>query len=99
MRRGETSTNFYAPRPIVNAEVLRLDHPVFYGYTDKIMPIKYLGGPLLTVGEPYRANVLARYSGWGRGGGQRLDARRRRNSRASVRRSRCREASPAKDAW
>jgi hypothetical protein len=60
---GNTSTNFYAPRPLVNAEVLRLDHPVFYGYTDKIMPIKYLGGPLLTVGEPDRANVLARYVG------------------------------------
>ncbi len=60
---GNTSSNFYAPRPIVNAEVLRLDHPVFYGYTDKIMPLKYLGGPLLTVGEPDRAGVLARYVG------------------------------------
>jgi hypothetical protein len=60
---GDTSANFYAPRPIVNAEVLRLDHPAFYGYTDKIMPIKYLGGPLLSVGEPDRANVLARYVG------------------------------------
>ena len=60
---GNTSGNFYAPRPIVNAEVLRLDHPVFYGYTDKIMPIKYLGGPLMTVGEPDRGNVLARYVG------------------------------------
>jgi hypothetical protein len=60
---GNTSGNFYAPRPIVNAEVLRPDHPVFYGYTEKIMPIKYLGGPLLTVGEPDRSNVLARYVG------------------------------------
>jgi hypothetical protein len=60
---GNTSANFYAPRPIVNAEVLRLDHPVFYGYTDRIMPIKYLGGPLLTVGEADRGNVLARYVG------------------------------------
>jgi 8-oxo-dGTP pyrophosphatase MutT (NUDIX family) len=60
---GTTSSNFYAPRPIVNAEVLRLDHPVFYGYTDKIMPVKYLGGPLMTVGEPDRDGVLARYVG------------------------------------
>jgi hypothetical protein len=60
---GNPSANFYAPRPLVNAEVLRLDHPVFYGYTDKIMPIKYLGGPLMTVGEPDRGNVLARYVG------------------------------------
>lgn len=60
---GSPSSNFYAPRPIVEAEVLRLDHPVFYGYTERIMPIKYLGGPLLTVGEPDRENVLARYVG------------------------------------
>ena len=60
---GNPSSNFYAPRPLVNAEVLRLDHPVFYGYSDKIMPIKYLGGPLMTVGEPDRGNVLARYVG------------------------------------
>jgi hypothetical protein len=60
---GNTSATFYAPRPIVNAEVLRLDHPVFYGYTERIMPLKYLGGPLLTVGEADRANVLARYVG------------------------------------
>jgi hypothetical protein len=60
---GTTSNAFYAPRPIVNAEILRLDHPVFYGYTSKIMPIKYLGGPLLSVAQPDQAHVLARYVG------------------------------------
>jgi 8-oxo-dGTP pyrophosphatase MutT (NUDIX family) len=60
---GSTTSNFYAPRPIVEAEVLRLDHPVFYGYVDKVMPIKYLAGPLMTVGAPDRDNVLARYVG------------------------------------
>jgi hypothetical protein len=59
-----TSANFYAPRPLVNAEVLRLDHPIFYGYTDKLMPIKYIQGqPLLSVAEPDRSTVLARYVG------------------------------------
>ena len=58
-----TSRDFYAPRPLVKAEILRLDHPVFYGYTDKIMPIKYLGGPLLTVGAPDQGTILARYVG------------------------------------
>ncbi len=58
-----TSRDFYAPRPIVNAEIVRLEHPVFYGYADKIMPVKYLGGPLLTVGTPDRGAVLARYMG------------------------------------
>jgi hypothetical protein len=60
---GSTSPNFYAPRPLVQAEVLRLDHPVFYGYTDRLMPIKYLGGPLMTVGQPDQSGVLARYVG------------------------------------
>jgi len=60
---ASTSSNFYAPRPIVNAEILRLDHPVFYGYADKTMPVKYLGGPLIGVGQPDQATVLARYVG------------------------------------
>ena len=60
---GSTSRDFYAPRPIVNAEVLRLDHPVFYGYTERIMPVKYLGGPLMSVGAPDQSAVLARYVG------------------------------------
>jgi hypothetical protein len=57
------SSNFYAPRPLVQAEVLRLDHPVFYGYTERLMPVKYLGGPLMSVGAPDQGNVLARYVG------------------------------------
>jgi Zinc carboxypeptidase len=60
---GSTSGNFYAPRPIVNAEILRLDHPVFYGYTDTILPLKYLGGPLMSVGASDQGSVLARYVG------------------------------------
>src|SRR5690606_5499200 len=48
---GSTSSNFYAPRPLVQAEVLKLDHPVFYGYVDKLMPVKYIGGPLMSVGS------------------------------------------------
>jgi hypothetical protein len=59
-----TSANFYAPRPLVNAEILRLDHPVFYGYKDKMIPIKYIQGqPLLTVAEVDRSAVLGRYVG------------------------------------
>jgi len=60
---ASTSNNFYAPRPIVNTEILRLDHPVFYGYSDKALPVKYLGGPLIAVGQPDQATVLARYVG------------------------------------
>jgi zinc carboxypeptidase len=58
-----TSREFYAPRPIVNAEIVRLDHPIFYGYSERTMPIKYLGGPLMSVGAPDQQGVLARYVG------------------------------------
>ena len=60
---GTTSREFYAPRPIINAEIVKTDSPVFYGYTDKIIPVKYLGGPLMSVGPPDREAVLARYPG------------------------------------
>jgi hypothetical protein len=58
-----TSRDFYAPRPLVTVEILRPEHPVFYGYTEKIMPIKYLGGPLLSVGAPDQGAILGRYVG------------------------------------
>jgi hypothetical protein len=60
---GTTTPNFYAPRPLVQAEILRLDHPVFYGYTQRLMPVKYLGGPLMSAGAPDQGGVLARYVG------------------------------------
>jgi hypothetical protein len=43
---------FYAPRPIVQAEVLKSEHPIFYGYTAKTLPVKYVNGPLLQVQTP-----------------------------------------------
>jgi hypothetical protein len=52
-----------AQRPVVQAEITRLDHPIFYGYTDKMLPIKYQGGPVLRVGLADQANILARYVG------------------------------------
>jgi hypothetical protein len=60
---GSTTSSFYAPRPLINAEIVKPEHPVFYGYTDKIIPLKYLGGPLMSVGQPDQASVLARYPG------------------------------------
>jgi Zinc carboxypeptidase len=58
-----TSSDFYAPRPIVETTIVRTDHPVFYGYADKDLPVKYLGGPLLRVGIPDEGSILARYIG------------------------------------
>ena len=60
---SSTSRDFYAPRPLVNGEVLHPEHPIFYGYSDRMLPIKYQNGPLLTVGAPDQSGVLARYVG------------------------------------
>jgi hypothetical protein len=60
---GTTSRDFYAPRPLVNAEIVRPEHPVFYGYAERTMPVKYLGGPLMSVGTSDQQGVLARYVG------------------------------------
>ncbi len=43
------TTQFYAPGPIIEAEILHPDNPVFYGYDRKVVPVRYANGPLLTV--------------------------------------------------
>jgi hypothetical protein len=60
---AESITGVTAERPIVQAEIVRPEHPVFYGYTEKTIPIKYNGGFTLRVGIADQANVLARYIG------------------------------------
>ena len=58
------SAHFYAPRPLVQAEIVRPEHPIFHGYTDTRIPIKYIQGqPLLGVADTDRGSVLARYVG------------------------------------
>jgi hypothetical protein len=46
---ARTSPQFYAPGPIIDAEVLKPEHPIFYGYDKKMLPVRYAGGPLLSV--------------------------------------------------
>jgi hypothetical protein len=46
---ARTSPQFYAPGPIVDAEILKPEHPIFYGYDKKMIPVRYASGPLLTV--------------------------------------------------
>jgi hypothetical protein len=61
---SRTSQQFYAPRPIVEAEILQPSHPIFYGYTAKKIPVKYVNGPLLQVSERRRDQAtLMRYTG------------------------------------
>ncbi len=58
------TAQFYAPGPIVEAEILRPTHPIFYGYTDTVVPVRWAGGPLLRVnGADGRAWTLARFPG------------------------------------
>jgi 8-oxo-dGTP pyrophosphatase MutT (NUDIX family) len=61
---GRTSPQFYAPGPIVEAEILHSEHPIFYGYSQKTVPVRYANGPLLQVPERDRGSqVLMRFPG------------------------------------
>jgi hypothetical protein len=61
---ARASGQFYAPGPIVQAEILQPTHPIFYGYTQKTLPVRWGNGPLLSVPEQDRAaQVLMRYPG------------------------------------
>ncbi|HMY72783.1 MAG TPA: M14 family zinc carboxypeptidase [Blastocatellia bacterium] len=60
---GRTSPQFYAPGPIVEAEILKPEHPLFYGYRQKTIPVRYANGPLLSVPERDRDQVLMRLPG------------------------------------
>jgi hypothetical protein len=50
-------------RPLVQGEIVRPEHPMFYGYANKLMPVKYVGGTPLKVGSANESGVLARYVG------------------------------------
>jgi hypothetical protein len=46
---ARTSAQFYSPGAIVDAEILQPEHPIFYGYDKKVIPVRYGSGPLLSV--------------------------------------------------
>ncbi len=52
-----------AQRPLVQAEITKPEHPVFYGYGDTEFAVKYVNGPFLRMGMAEQDNVLARYKG------------------------------------
>lgn len=52
-----------AQRPLIEGEIVKTDHPVFYGFADKTIPVKYVGGTPFEVGIANQGNVLARYVG------------------------------------
>lgn len=55
---------FYAPGPIVEADIVRPENPIFYGYTDKTVAVRYANGPLFRLTEEMDKNdVLMRFPG------------------------------------
>ena len=61
---GSTSARFYAPGPIVEAEITQPASPIFYGYTEKTVAVRWANGPLLRMeAEADKTNVLMRYPG------------------------------------
>jgi hypothetical protein len=53
-----------AQKPLINAEIVKTDSPIFYGYAEKIFPIKFgLGQQVFRVGVADERNVVARFVG------------------------------------
>ncbi|MGH7656077.1 MAG: M14 family zinc carboxypeptidase [Gemmatimonadaceae bacterium] len=59
----ENPTGVKAEKPLITAEILRPEHPVFYGYGSKIFPVKYGQETVFKVGVADQSNVLAEYVG------------------------------------
>jgi hypothetical protein len=61
---GTTTPRFYAPGPIVEAEITQPANPIFYGYTSTTIPVRYANGPLFRMDpDQNKADVLMRYPG------------------------------------
>jgi hypothetical protein len=60
---GRTSPAFYAPGPIVEAEILKDSHPIFYGYSGKTIPVRYANGPVLQLAPEDKKLTLMQFAG------------------------------------
>ena len=61
---GTTTPKFYAPGPIVEAEITAPSNPIFYGYSSKTVAVRYANGPLLRMdADMDKRDVLMRYPG------------------------------------
>ncbi len=58
------SSQFYAPGTIVEAEITQPDHPIFYGYSETKVPVRWANGPQLdTRSRDREAQTLMRFTG------------------------------------
>ncbi|UZK66608.1 M14 family zinc carboxypeptidase [Sphingomonas sp. M1-B02] len=60
---GTPGGNFYAPGPIVKAKVLQPLSPIFYGYTEETMPVRWATNALFGVRPANRQQVLMEFPG------------------------------------
>ena len=57
------SSAFYAPGPIVTANVLKPANPIFYGYTDHALSVRWASTALLFVPLRDKQNILMEFPG------------------------------------
>jgi hypothetical protein len=57
------SAQFYAPGPVVQAEILKTASPIFYGYDKRVVPVRWANGPLLRVPDEDKGQVLMQFVG------------------------------------
>ena len=61
---SNNSARFYAPGPVVEANILHPENPIFYGYSEKTVAVRYANGPLLRMPEELdKSSVLMRFPG------------------------------------
>jgi len=60
---GTAAVAFSAEHPIVQGSIARADAPAFYGYKDRTIPMKYVGGQPFRVGVADQNNILGKYVG------------------------------------
>jgi hypothetical protein len=59
-----TTPRFYAPGPVVEAEITQPANPIFYGYDEKTIPVRWAGGPLFRLdADEDKSEVLMRFPG------------------------------------
>lgn len=64
LNAGRTTGAFYAPGPVVELEISKAGHPLFYGYGEKKVPVRYANGPIFAIAEKDKeAWTLAKFTG------------------------------------
>jgi hypothetical protein len=58
-----STTAIIAQRPLIKAEIKKTSSPIFYGYADTTIPIKFLGGPVIKVNSSDSDKALGTYVG------------------------------------